>query len=324
MITFLKFLFKALKFLLIFILTIIIILMMMGGMRYLFQLNGTPPYKMVAVEGERRLHVRCDGPESAPFVLFDAGMFGNHTHGAWVLEALKAGHRVCAYDRAGMGRSDPVPEGVSPTPAWRVEEMRRLRAALGQDTPFVLIGHSMAGLRLHSYANTYPDELRGLVFVDAVRPKALDIERFAAFRPRLEGGLSFTAFLSRIGVTGGLMYFISGDFDHSSSDLKENRRAYSSVRHHKATKAEITAAFDAFPNAGSQVEEKAIQMPVFVFTNYESPRSNAPVARSALENTGLGGVTILPEATHVSLLNEENAKLIARDVRKITSQISED
>jgi len=280
----------------------------MGGVRYLLQLNAVPPYQMIAVDGERRLHVRCDGPENAPFVLFDAGMFGNHTHGAWVLEALKADHRVCTYDRAGMGWSDPVPEGVSPRPDWHVEDMRRLRAALGQDTPFVLIGHSMAGLRLHSYANTYPDELRGLVFVDAVRPKALDMERF-----------DFTAFLSRIGVTGGVMYFISGDFDHSKLDLKENRRAYSSVCHHKATKAEITAAFDAFPNVGSQIEEKADQMPVFVFTNYKSRRSNAPVARTATENTGIGGVTILPDATHVSLLNEENAKLIATDVRKITS-----
>lgn len=292
----------------------------LGGIRFLFQLNATPPYQMIAVEGDRRLHVRCEGPDNAPFVLFDAGMFGNHTHGAWVLEALKADHRICVYDRAGMGWSDPVPKGVSPDPDWHVEDMRRLRAALGQDTPFILIGHSMAGFRLHAFANAYPDELNGLVFVDAVRPQALDMARFESFRSWLEGGLSFSAFLSRIGVTGGVMYFISGDFDHTGPLLKENRRAYSSVRHHKATKAEITAALDAFPNAKWRVEEKADQMPVFVYTNYESRRSNAPVARAAKENTGLGGVTILPEASHVSLLNEENAKLIEQDVRLMTKQ----
>jgi pimeloyl-ACP methyl ester carboxylesterase len=300
----------------------ILILMTLGGIRYLFQLGDTPPFEMVAVEGERRLHVRCEGPDNAPFVLFDAGMFGNHTHGAWVLEALKADHRVCLYDRAGMGWSDPVPAGTAPTPDWHVEDMQRLRAALGQDAPFVLIGHSMAGFRLHAYANTYPDDLRGLVFVDAVRPIALSTERFESFRSWLEGGLSFTAFLSRIGVTGGAMYFISGDFDHSGDMKKDNRRAYSSVRHHKATKAEITAALDAFPNAHWRTEETADQIPVFVYTNIETKRSNAPVARAALDNTGLGGVTILPEASHVSLLNEANAKLIAQDVRTITGQVS--
>jgi pimeloyl-ACP methyl ester carboxylesterase len=292
--------------------------MMLGGVRYLLQLNDTPPHQMIAIDGDRRLHVRCQGPEEGPFVLFDAGMFGNHTHGVWVLEALREDHRICVYDRAGMGWSDPVPVGVSPDPDWHVEDMRRLRAALGQETPFVLIGHSMAGLRLHAYANAYLEELRGLVFVDAVRPQSLKSDRIQKMRSRIEGGLSFTTVLSRIGITGGVMYFISGEFDHTPPSLKENRRAYSSVRHHKATKAEITAAFDAPADASWRVASKAEQIPVFVYTNRESAYSNPPVARAAIENTGLGGVTILPEETHVSLLNEENAKRIAEDVRKIT------
>lgn len=315
---------RTLKYLFIFVLSLILIVMAMGGFRFLSQLGAQPPFEMIKVEGERRLHVNCEGPENAPFVLFDAGMFGNHTHGVWVMEALKENHRICVYDRAGMGWSDPVPSTVSPTPDWHVEDMRRLRAALGQDTPFVLIGHSMAGLRLHAYANAHSEDLRGLVFVDAVRPQALNSERFEKLRPRIEGGLSFTAFLSRIGITGGVMYFISGDFDHAGPSLKENRRAYSSVRHHKATRAEITAVFDAPPEASWRIDSKAEQMPVFVFTNRESPYSNSPVARAAIENVGLGGTTLLPEASHVSLLNEENAKLIARDVRKITAQLKEE
>ena len=279
---------------------------------------------MVTVEGERRLYTVCEGPEDAPFVLFDAGAFGNYTHGWWVMEALREDHRICLYDRAGMGWSDPVPPGTAPDPDWHVEDMRRLKSALGQDGAFVLVGHSMAGLRLHAYANAYPEELLGLVFIDAARPKAIDIERAESFETWINRVMTTSIFLARIGVTGGAAYFRTGDFDHVGQPLKDNRRSLSSVRHQKATKAEMIAAMAAFPNASWRVEEKADQIPVFVFANVEKGDSNAPVAEAALENTGLGGVTVLPEASHVSLLNEENAKLIARDVRKITAQIVDD
>ena len=313
----------ALKLLFGFVLSVIIILMFLGGIRYVIQYNATPPFQMVAVEGERRLHSTCAGPEDAPFVLYDAGAFGNYTDGWWVMEALREDHRVCIYDRAGMGWSDPVPAGVSPDPDWHVEDMRRLRAALGQDTPYVLIGHSMSGLRLHAYANSYPEELRGLVFVDAARPQDLKFERIRSIRPWLERAMTLSTFFARIGVNGGAAYFISDDLDHTGQRSKDKRRTLSSVQHQKATKAEITAAFEAFPNASWRVETNAEQIPVFVFTNVNGD-SNAPVARAALQNTGLGGITVLPEATHVSLLNEDNAKLIARDVRKITDQKRDD
>ncbi len=313
---------RTLKYLFLFVFGVILILMVIGGIRTLFQLNDTPPFEMVEVEGERRLHTMCAGPEDAPFVLFDAGAFGNYTHGWWVMEALREDHRICLYDRAGMGWSDPVPSGIAPDPDWHVADMRRLKSALGQDDPFVLIGHSMAGLRLHAYANTYPNELSGLIFIDAARPKDMNIERAKTFETWINRVMTTSIFLSRIGVTGGAAYLRTGDFDHYGQSLKDNRRSISSVRHQKATKAEMTAALEAFPSSNWRVEEKAGQIPVFVFGKGEASDSNAPVAEAALSNTGLGGVTILPEASHVSLLNEENAKLIARDVRKITNQVS--
>jgi len=275
---------------------------------------------MVAVEGERRLHTLCAGPEEAPFVLFDAGAFGNYTHGWWVMEALREDHRICLYDRAGMGWSDAVPSGIAPDPDWHVEDIRRLTAALGQDKPFVLIGHSMAGFRLHAYANAYKEDLRGLVFIDASWPEDLNIDRAETFEKWINRVMTTSIFLSRIGVTGGLAYLRTGDFDHYGQSLKDNRRSISSVRHQKATKAEMTAALQAFPNSSWRVESKAKQVPVFVFGNDEKGDSNAPIAEAALENTGLGGTTILLDASHVSLLNEENAALIARDIRKITGQ----
>lgn len=298
--------------------------MVLGGIRHLFQLRAEPPFQMIAVEGERRLHSTCDGPKDAPFVLYDAGAFGNYTDGWWVMEALRADHRICLYDRAGMGWSDPVPTGTAPDPDWHVEDMRRLRAALGYEGPYVLIGHSMSGLRLHAYANSYPDELSGLVFVDAARPQDLKMERIESMKPWLDRGMALSTFFARIGVNGGAAYFITDDLDHTGQRKRDKRRTLSSVRHQKATKAEITAALEAFPKASWRFETKAVKIPVFVFTNVDDGDSNAVVARAALQNTGLGGITVLPDASHVSLLDEKNAELIARDVRKITGQRQDD
>lgn len=294
--------------------------MTLGGIRTLSQLRDTPPFEMIAVEGERRLHTMCAGPIDASFVLFDAGAFGNYTHGWWVMEALKEDHRICLYDRAGMGWSDPVPSGTAPDPDWHVEDMRRLTSALGQDDPYVLIGHSMAGFRLHAYANSYPEDLRGLIFVDAARPQGMKTERAATFESWINRVMTTSIILARTGIMGGIAYFRTGDFDHVGQSLKDNRRSLSSVRHQKATRAEMTAALEAFPTARWRVESKAEQIPVYVFGNDEHGDANAGVAQASIKNTGLGGVTILLEASHTSLLNEENAKLIARDVRKITGK----
>ena len=303
---------------------LIVVLMALGGLGYLLRLGASPPFDMVEVDGDRRLHCICEGPEDAPLVVYDAGAFGIYTDGWWILQELRQDHRVCLYDRAGMGWSDPVPEGVRPDPDWHVEDIRRLRTALGHHRPFVFIGHSMAGIRLHAYANAYPQELRGLVFVDAARPQSLDIERVEAFVPLLSGGLSISAVLARIGLAGGAAFLLPDELKLSKALAKDKRRSIAAVRHHKATKREMLAALEAWPNASWHSETRATDLPVFVFSNSVGGGANATVAQSALETTGLGGVTALPDETHVSLLNQKNAKLIARDVRKLTQPGSND
>ncbi|MEL6829261.1 MAG: alpha/beta fold hydrolase [Pseudomonadota bacterium] len=303
---------------------LLILLSIIGGIGYVFRLGAAPSYEMVTVQGDRRLHCMCEGPEYAPLVLYDAGAFGIYTDGWWILKALSTDHRVCLYDRAGMGWSDPVPEGVTPDPDWHVEDMRRLRNALGYQAPFILVGHSMAGLRLHAYANAYPDDLVGLVFVDAVRPQSLVVERVDAFVPWMNVGLTLSGLFARIGIAGGAAALLPDELKLSSAPAKDKRRSIAAVRHHKATKAELSAALQAWPGASWESETGANQLPVFVFSNAEGGGANAPVARAAQEATGLGGVTALPGETHVSLLNQENAKLIARDVRKLTRSLTDD
>jgi pimeloyl-ACP methyl ester carboxylesterase len=123
----------------------------------------SPPGQRVDVGGFR-LHIVCQGT-GRPAVILDSG-----SGDAWVSwfrvqpEVAKV-TRVCSYDRAGIGYSDP-----SPQPRSRrriVEEMRTLLARAGVHPPYVLVGHSFGGLDVQLYAALHPEEVAGLVLEES-------------------------------------------------------------------------------------------------------------------------------------------------------------
>jgi pimeloyl-ACP methyl ester carboxylesterase len=86
----------------------------------------------------------------------------------WIQPELAKRTRVCAYDRAGMGWSDPGPR---PRDARQVSiELHTLLAKAGIAGPYVLLGHSAGGLYVRMYTALYPDEVAGIVLVDPGHP----------------------------------------------------------------------------------------------------------------------------------------------------------
>lgn len=124
------------------------------------------PGRLVDVGGHR-LHLLCLG-EGQPTVLLEAGATAWSAGWAWV-QVLVAEHtRVCAYDRAGLGWSEP---GPAPRDGPRLAgELARLLEAGEIAGPYVLAGHSMGGLTIRIYAAAAPDRVAGLVFVDPSHP----------------------------------------------------------------------------------------------------------------------------------------------------------
>jgi pimeloyl-ACP methyl ester carboxylesterase len=159
----------------------------------------TPPaaqgdYAGLVDVGGRRLYLECRGTGS-PTVVFEAGY--RDRGDIWsrdlqapagsrpmVLPAVAGLTRVCAYDRPGTAsevdpaldptagddaflpsRSDPAPQPR--TAADVVADLHALLQAAAVPGPYVLVGHSLGGLFVRLYAATYPDEVVGLVLVDA-------------------------------------------------------------------------------------------------------------------------------------------------------------
>jgi len=123
----------------------------------------------VKIDG-RSMHVVRAGPKGGELtIVLEAGSFGFSADWAVVQAQLAVrGIASIAYDRAGLALSDP---GPSPRDGLAiVSDLEKLLAALGEAGPFVVAGHSMAGLHIHLFAARNPDKVAGLVFVDAITP----------------------------------------------------------------------------------------------------------------------------------------------------------
>lgn len=150
------------------------------------------PGRLVDVGGGRRLHILCKGDARGPAVIFEAGLSqytANTTYGI-AQDAIASFARVCTYDRAGLGWSDPAPEGW--TQDLMVRDLHRLLGAAGVEGRYVLVGHSLGGLLARSYARAFPDEVAGLVLVDATSERnvpELEAAR-AAVVPQIDAALA--------------------------------------------------------------------------------------------------------------------------------------
>jgi pimeloyl-ACP methyl ester carboxylesterase len=100
-----------------------------------------------------------------PTVVLEAGFPGNTQNWRDVQPDLGRTTRTCAYDRAGLGRSPPMP-GVHDAQD-EIDDLQRLLVAAHLEPPYVLVSHSYGGILARLFASQHPDEAAGVVLVDA-------------------------------------------------------------------------------------------------------------------------------------------------------------
>jgi pimeloyl-ACP methyl ester carboxylesterase len=125
------------------------------------------PGKVVRLPDGRRINLRCSG-RGAPTVLLESGFGANSGAWAQVQPLVAETTRVCAYDRAGYGFSDPGPlprDGVA-----IARDLDRALTAARVAGPYIIVGHSAGGLYGRLFAGRRLGEVVGLVFVDSSLP----------------------------------------------------------------------------------------------------------------------------------------------------------
>jgi pimeloyl-ACP methyl ester carboxylesterase len=113
--------------------------------------------------GGRKLHLVCTG-QGAPTVVFESASLSSSTEWEKILPSVGPKQRACAYDRPGMGWSDPV--AGERTASDFVEELRGALTTAGEKSPYVLVGHSAGGALVRAFAAAHPADVAGLVLVD--------------------------------------------------------------------------------------------------------------------------------------------------------------
>jgi pimeloyl-ACP methyl ester carboxylesterase len=158
------------------------------------------PGRLVDVGGYR-LHIQCRG-QGGPAVVLEAGLDDFSIFWSRVQPGVAKFSRVCAYDRAGTGWSEASP--YPRTGETMVRELHTLLAQAGVKPPYVLVGHSFGGALVRQYTYAYPDEVAGLVLVDAAHGELF--ERIPTWSRATEQMAGFYRALAPLSAAGLLAF----------------------------------------------------------------------------------------------------------------------
>lgn len=126
------------------------------------------PIEQLIDIGTHKLYLSCQG-SGRPVIVIDTAHGDTYLNWSSIMRELSTNTRVCAYDRAGYGQSEP---GPLPRNSQReAEELHSLLQNAGVREPYLLVGHSLGGLNIQIFAANYPEQVAGMVLID---PPPLD------------------------------------------------------------------------------------------------------------------------------------------------------
>ena len=178
-------------------------------------------------------------------MILEAGGTGGATEYADLQARLAGVTQVCAYDRAGMGWSDPVDAPLDA--GLLAADLERLLAAAEIAPPWALLAGSAGGLTAELFARNHPDDVRGLMLLDALHGDLLDADVGGAGAARL----ARKAWLARGLASVGLLAWID-PYDLDRLPPGEWERAVA-LKYHAAPWRAVTSLIGAGPVSRAQL-----------------------------------------------------------------------
>jgi pimeloyl-ACP methyl ester carboxylesterase len=278
------------------------------------------PGQLIDVDGHR-LHLSCTG-SGTPTVVLEPGAGGMSSSLGWIAPAVARDTRVCVYDRAGRGWSEPADSAQDG--AQIATDLHTLLQRGQVPGPYVLAGHSFGGLYVLTFAARYPDEVAGMVLVDSTAPaSAANPGMPSPGHGGSSDGMSRVSALvstaARLGL--GRLY---AQFDFGSLPPRSREEVRASV----ATPSTLRSTIDEYVQATTSIKQAAAlrdfaDKPLIVLT----AGSGHDVAWSAAQNRMARLSTnsvhrVIAGATHEDMIvNEEDAAATTQAILDVVSAV---
>ena len=278
--------------------------------------------RLIDVSGHQ-LYLNCVGSGS-PTVVLEPGAGATSSQMGWISPAVARGTRVCVYDRAGRGWSEPA--DTPQDGAQIAADLHTLLHRAGETGPYVLAGHSFGGLYVRIFAAHYPDEVAGLILVDSTESKESAKSVITPFggggSEPAAGRVPVLASLSaRLGLTR-----LVGQLDLGTLPPHSRDEARTSV----AQASWVRSTVDEYMRGTASMQEAAslgdfANKPLFVLTAGEHPASWIASQKKMLSLSTNSVQEIVAGASHTDMVLEEKyATATAQAILAVVDSVRND
>lgn len=283
---------------------VLLVLASLGGgfetARATLKAEAAPAQGQLIDVGGHRLYLNCTGSGS-PTVVLEPGAGLMSSDLGWIAPSVARDTRVCVYDRAGRGWSDPVT--TTQDGAQTAADLHTMLQRGNEPGPYVLAGHSFGGLYALTFAARYPVDVAGLVLVDSTAP-ASDKDAAHSSTADAEDTMKRASALASMAGRLGLGRLLGLTPGHLKSTL------------------------DEYIHTGSSTQQAAelrnfTDKPLVVLTAGSGSQPGWAASQDALASLSTNSLhRIIDGSTHMSLIdNQEDGAASAQGILDVVSTV---
>ena len=280
--------------------------------------NATYPMTGQAVDvGGRNLHIECAGT-GEPTVVFESGLGEGSPYWGRIAPAVSATARVCVYDRAGRGGSDDA--GAPQDGIAVARDLHTLLENAGIARPVVLVGHSTGGPYVRVFAALYPDEVAGMVLLDAQPADAFTaLPTFPSTYSAIRLSTGLLPSVARIGVYRVILALLPADLPAPYGDIERAEQSTPLLLSGQRDEFAVLPATLAQAAALTSLGDK----PLVVVSATVDTQQGWPEAQKAMVSLSSNSShRLAPGQTHSSLIaSETGAEVSLQAIRDVLTSV---